>query len=266
MNWLCGFSISVCVCLCGAGPAEAQAPVPTPSAAPASPDFLTHYNFHLSADALASGNERFSWQTHFGGDLDLIDYVAGRLNFLADYEAVLGSEFRRFDPNQGNYTLEGSASVRARDVEIAGVFHHVSRHLSDRPKRFAIAWNVIGVRALRRFSASGSTVDVQGSVARVLQRSFVDYAWTGDADVVVRRPMSARVGVFAHGAAQLVGVDPAVAGRGMQRAGRLEAGVRFSGRAGGVELFAGFERRTDADPIDRAPQHWAFAGFRFVSQ
>jgi len=82
----------------------------------------------------------------------------------------------------------------------------------------------------------------------------------------VRRPMRARVGVFAHGAAQLVGVDPAVAGRGMQRAGRLEAGVRFSGRAGGVELFAGFERRTDADPIDRAPQHWAFAGFRFVSQ
>jgi len=58
----------------------------------------------------------------------------------------------------------------------------------------------------------------------------------------------------------------AIAGRGMQRAGRLEAGVRFSGRAGGVELFAGFERRTDADPIDRAPQHWAFAGFRFVSQ
>jgi len=107
MNWLCGCSISVCLCLGGAGPAEAQAPVPTPSAAPASPDFLTHYNFHLSADALASGDERFSWQTHFGGDLDLVDYVAGRVNVLADYEAVLGREFRRFDPNQGNYTREG---------------------------------------------------------------------------------------------------------------------------------------------------------------
>ena len=266
MNWLCGCSISVCLCLGGAGPAEAQAPVPTPSAAPASPDFLTHYNFHLSADALASGDERFSWQTHFGGDLDLVDYVAGRVNVLADYEAVLGREFRRFDPNQGNYTLEGLASVRTREMEIAGMFHHVSRHLADRPKRFAIAWNVIGVRALRRFAPAGSTVDLQGSAGRVVQRSFVDYAWTGDADVVLRRPINPHVGVFAHGAGQLVGVDPAIAGRGMQRASRLEAGVHFSGRAGGVELFAGFEQRTDADPIDQAPQHWAFAGFRFVSQ
>ena len=266
MNWLCGCSISVCLCLGGAGPAEAQAPVPTPSAAPASPDFLTHYNFHLSADALASGDERFSWQTHFGGDLDLVDYVAGRVNVLADYEAVLGREFRRFDPNQGNYTLEGLASVRTREMEIAGMFHHVSRHLADRPKRFAIAWNVIGVRALRRFTAADSTIDLQGSAGRVVQRSFVDYSWTGDADVVMRRPVNAYIGVFAHGAARVVGVDPAIARRGMQRGGRLEAGVRFSGRAGGVELFAGFEQRTDADPIDQAPQHWAFAGFRFVSQ
>jgi len=264
--WRCGLVLSASLGLCGAGLADAQSPVPAPSAAPASPEFLDRYSFHLSADALSSEDPRFSWQTHFGGDLDLVDYVAGRVNFLVDYEAVLGRQFRRFDPNQGTYTLEGSASVRARDVEIAGVFHHVSRHLADRPKRFAIAWNVIGVRALHRFTAADSTIDLQGSAGRVVQRSFVDYSWTGDADVVMRRPVNAYIGVFAHGAARVVGVDPAIARRGMQRGGRLEAGVRFSGRAGGVELFAGFEQRTDADPIDQAPQHWAFAGFRFVSQ
>jgi hypothetical protein len=264
--WLCGLFLSVSLCLWGAGLAEAQSPLPAPSTATSTPDFLTHYNFHLSADALSSGDQRFSWQAHVGGDLDLVDYVAGRVNLLIDYEAVLGREFRRFDPNQGNYTLEGSASVRARHVEIAGVFHHVSRHLGDRPKPFAIAWNVMGVRVLRRLARAGTTVDLQGSAGRVVQRSFVDYTWTGDADVVMRRPLTPRVGVFAHGAGQLVGVDPAIAGRSLQRAGRLEAGVRLDGRASGLELFAGFERRSDADPIDRAPHRWAFAGFRFIGR
>jgi hypothetical protein len=257
---------SVSLCLCGVSRAAAQPPVPAPSVAPASPDFLTHYNFHLSADALSNGDQRFSWQTHFGGDLDLVDYVAGRLNLLIDYEAMLGSEFRRFDPNQGNYTLEGSGSLRAGGAEIAGVFHHVSRHLGDRSKRFAIAWNAVGVRVLRRVATTAATVDLQGSAGRVVQRAFVDYAWTGDADAVIRRPISPRVGVFAHLFGQLVGVDPAIAGRGTQRAGRLEAGLRLNGRAGALELVVGFERRSDADPIDRTPQRWTFAGFRFVSQ
>ena len=261
-QWLCGLFLSVSLCLCGAARAAAQPPVPAPS----SPDFLTHYSFHLSADALSSDDRRFSWQTHFGGDLDLVDYVAGRANILIDYEAVLGSEFRRFDPNQGNYTLEASGSVRVGGAEIAGVFHHVSRHLGDRPKSFAIAWNVMGVRVLHRLATAGTTVDLQGSAGRVMQRSFVDYAWTGDADVVIRRPINARVGVFAHGVAGLVGVDPATVPRESQKGGRLEAGVRLNGRAGALELFAGFERRIDAYPIDRMPQRWAFGGFRFVSR
>jgi len=91
------FQFFVSLCLCGAGLAEAQSPVPAPSVAPASPEFLDHYNFHLSADALSSGDERFSWQTHFGGDLDLVDYVPGREDdtraILAPYpwDYLLGS-------------------------------------------------------------------------------------------------------------------------------------------------------------------------------
>jgi hypothetical protein len=44
----------------------------------------------------------------------------------------------------------------------------------------------------------------------------------------------------------------------------VEAGVRLNGRAGAIELFAGFERRIDADPLDRQTQQWAMAGFRLV--
>ena len=95
---------------------------------------MSRYDFHLSAAAVAVNDPRFSWETHFGGDIDVADYVVGRSSILVDYEAVLGDEFRAFDPNQGNYTLEASSSARVGDTEIAGVFHHVSRHLSDRPE------------------------------------------------------------------------------------------------------------------------------------
>jgi hypothetical protein len=263
---LCCCLASVAACLGGASRAYAQPPLPTTAVAPASTDFLTHYNFHLSADALATNDPRFSWQTHFGGDLDLVDYVAGRMNILVDYEAILGHEQRLFDPNQGTYTLESSVSVRAGATEIAGVLHHVSRHLSDRPKRFPIAWNVLAVRALRRFEAARSTIDAQVGAGRVTERVFVDYRWTGNVDLVARRPVTARVGVFAHVLSDVFLVDRALAGRDAQTEGRLEGGVRLIGHGGAVELFAGIERRIDADPLDRQAQRWAFAGFRFVSQ
>ena len=35
-----------------------------------SPDFLTRYDFHLSANALAIDDPRFSWDAYFGGDVD----------------------------------------------------------------------------------------------------------------------------------------------------------------------------------------------------
>jgi len=257
-------SLSVVLCLC-ARVAAAQ-PLPTPTAAPASPDFLAHYNFQLSAAVLSNEDIRFTWDMHFGGDVDLVDYVAGRANVLIDYEAVLGNEFRRFDPNQGNYTLEGSSSVRVGGTEIAGVFHHVSRHLGDRPKRFAIAWNMLGARALRRVDVAGVQIDGVLTVGKVIQHSFVDYTWTSNLDVMVRRRVHARVGVFAHGLGELFGVDPALAGRDMQRDGRVDVGVRLEGRAGAAELFVGYERRIDAYPLDRIALRWPFLGFRFVAK
>src|SRR5262245_53335906 len=83
-------------------PAAAQQPLAEP---PASPQFMPRYAFHLSAANLVVDDDRFTWDTHFGGDFDLIDYVRGRMIFLADYQAVLGSEIRPFDPYEGNYTL-----------------------------------------------------------------------------------------------------------------------------------------------------------------
>jgi hypothetical protein len=229
-------------------------------------DFLTRYDFHLSATSVNTDLAEFKWETHFGGDLDVVDYVVGRASILADLEAVLGDEYRPFDPNQGNYTLEASSSARIGPTEVAAMFHHVSRHLSDRPKRFAIAWNVLGARVLQRVSAAGFTADIVASGGKVVQNSFVDYTWTGELDLLVRRPINQRVGFFGHGIGEGYLVDQTLAGRGSQLGGRVEVGLRLSGGAGALEVFAGAERRVDADPIDRMAREWALAGFRLVSK
>jgi hypothetical protein len=251
-------SLVLCVMVTRPAAAQQQEPV----AAPAEASFFARYNFHMSAAALAIDDPRFSWDTHFGGELDVVDYVVGRTSVLVDFESVLGDEYRAFDPNQGNYTLEVSSSARVGETEIAAMFHHVSRHLSDRPKTFAIAWNVLGARVLRHEELGATTVDVDVDAGAIVQHSYADYRWVGDANLRVGRPLSSRVGVFARGAGHVFGVDSAV--RGTQVGGSVEGGVRIGGKDGVLELFAGVERRVDADPIDFTAQHWVQAGFRLL--
>ena len=266
--------IAACFALTFAAVAAAQ-PQMVVVPAPSSPDFLSRYDFHLTATSLITSqsstqtveDQRFAWDMRFGGSLDAVDYVAGRAGIVIDYQAILGSEYRAFDPNQGNYTLEGFATARVNDAtEVVGVFHHVSRHLSDRPKRFAVAWNELGARVLRRVTLGAMTLDADLEAGRTIQHSYVDYTWQGELNVLVRRPLGARVGLFAHGSGQMFAVDDSVPGRGTQTGGLVEAGVRVNGRAGALELFAGVEKRVDADPVDRQPQHWVLAGFRLLGR
>jgi hypothetical protein len=262
-------ALAACLLLTFTPAAIAQQPQPPGfAAAPASPDFLTRYDFHLSAAKLGIDDplKRFSWDTHFGGDLDVFDYVTGRVSVLIDYEAVLGSQIRAFDPNQGNYTLEAAASARVGRVEIAGALHHVSRHLGDRSKLFPIAWNVVEGRVMGRLPVAGATVDVTVGGGHLVQRSSVDYTWTGNLDVLIRRPVNERLGVFARGTGEMFGIDPALSKRDRQMGGKAEAGLRISGASGALELFVGYERRIDADPVESQPHNynWALAGFRLV--
>jgi hypothetical protein len=248
----------VVLCLARTGGAQQQEPV----AAPQEAAFFSRYDFHMSAAALAIDDPRFSWDTHFGGELDVFDYVVGRTSMLVDFEAVLGDEFRAFDPNQGNYTLEVSSSARVSGTEVAVMFHHVSRHLSDRPKPFAVAWNVLGARVLRHQEVAGLTVDADVDAGAIVQHSYADYRWIGNANLRVGRQLSSRVGVYARGTGHVFGVDSTV--RGTQVGGAGEAGVRIGGKDGVLELFAGVERRVDADPLDFLPQRWVQAGFRLL--
>src|SRR5262249_7609529 len=126
--------------------ALAQEPM---TAAPTSAEFMSRFDFRMWAAALAYDDPRFVWGTHWAGDFDLVDYVYGRATFVADYQALLGNEYRPFDPYQSNYLLEAAGSIRFPQVEMFVVLNHVSRHLGDRPKRIAVAENSLGPRFLR---------------------------------------------------------------------------------------------------------------------
>jgi hypothetical protein len=262
------------VALATAGPAGAQQQ-PTATPRPDKPEFLPRFDFHLTIDRLMRSqtpqqklaDRRFSWDSHYGGSFDLVDYVGGRATVTADYQAVLGNEFRPFDPNQANYILEASLSGRASDqTEIAAIFHHVSRHISDRPKTFAVAWNLLGGRFMHHTGRGATTFDVMLDGGRVVQRSYVDYAWLAGAQFQARHALNAHAGLFLHTEGQLFLVDKSEIGRSRQAGGRVEAGFRLNGRGGVMELFAGYEKRPDAHPLDRLSQRWGLVGLRLLSR
>src|SRR5258708_7559746 len=124
-RWLRILTLCAVVCSVSAA-ARAQIPQPVASPAPPSPEFLSRYDFHLSAASLADDDVDFAWDAHFGGSFDVIDYVAGRVSVIVDYQAGLGNQPRIFAPNQGTYTLEPSLSIRSGPVEVAPIFPHVS--------------------------------------------------------------------------------------------------------------------------------------------
>ncbi|MBI2827810.1 MAG: hypothetical protein HYX77_00885 [Acidobacteria bacterium] len=249
----------------GAAPVDAQtAPRPQSEASPSAVEVLPRFDFYVSMEHLFSEEKRFVWDANFGADLDIVDYGRGRAAFVANYQTILGSEFRAFDPNQGNYLLEGSVSVRADAFELAGVFHHESRHLSDRPKRHPVDWNMVGGR-LRSGIVRGSTelharVDVRG----VAQNTYVDYRWEVDAGVAARVALRPRLAVGATGGLRLLGVDGS-RDRGTQHGYRGEGGVRVDGRGAALELFIAVERRIDPYQLEFSPATWMTAGFRVSS-
>lgn len=256
-------ALTACITLSTIGIAAAQQPQGITDA-PASPEFFSRFDFNMSAAKLAYPDQRFSWDTHWAGDFDLFDYVYGRVSFIGDYQAVLGSEFRAFDPYQSNYLLEAIGSVRYRKTEVLGVLNHVSRHLGDRFKPLAVAENSLGPRVMRRYEKGEMTYEVRGNLRKVIARAYVDYTWIADIDLTAATDLRPRVGLYGRAFGQTIAVDKTIAGRDRQSGGRLEAGVRLRGEKGDMELFAGAERVIDADQLDRVPRQWAFIGFRLL--
>jgi hypothetical protein len=249
----------VALTLLAAAPAAAQAPAATAI------EFLPRAMFHMGAERLSGDEPRFVWDANLGGELDLLDFGRGRLTFFGNYQVILGEELKAFDPNQGNYILEGAVSGRLPGIELAGVFYHQSRHLSDRDKTQAVDWNMAGVRARRVWIAGAMHLDARADVRGTIQRTLVDYRWEFDGRVRADRVLRPGAGVLLAGSVRHLGVDGSQ-DRGGQTGFRVEGGVRLDGGAGAVELFVAGERRIDPYPLEFSTMSWVTAGFRLVSR
>jgi hypothetical protein len=248
-----------------ASPLSAQPVALTPGPPSGERGLIPRYRFHLAAESLAIEDARFDWDADFGGDLDLVDYGLGRITALANYEVMLGEQLQQFDPNQGNYTLDVSVSARWRTAEFAAVFHHMSRHLSDRPKQFPIDWNMVGLRASYDANRRATHLQIDGRALWTVARSFVDYDGELGLTTSLAHDLNPRVSVVANAEAYLMRVDGASSTRSSQNGGRVEGGLRIAGSKGVVEFIAGYERRVDADPFEGRPLTWGYFGFRLLS-
>jgi hypothetical protein len=262
------------LCLCAGAASPSRATAQTSSAAstaaqtPAAPGFLTSYRFHLKALRLVPDRDNFVWDTDFGGDLDVFDLRRFRGNILLNFESIFGRQIRAIDPNQVNYTVDLSTWWRPvlSGPELGGTFHHVSRHLSDRDKEFAIAWNMVGLQFASPLNFAGWNTDVRLRLLKTVQRSFVDYTGEIGGSIQISRPLHRRVSFIVGGELTAVTVSAAERGRRNQIGSRIEIGARFPGGAGVGEVFLSRERRIDANPFHLEPTTFTMAGFRFLSQ
>ncbi len=236
-----------------------------PAATAPAVEFLPDYDFHLNMEHLSHDNPRYVWDTNFGGELGIIGYGSTRLTFVANYQAILGEEFHPFDPNQGNYILEGDLTTLIDGVEVGGVFYHQSRHLADRPKRQPVDWNMFGGRVRKRFGSDASWLDARADLRGTILRTYVDYRWELDCGVTARHEVRRAVALVGTVNLRRLGVDGS-RNRGTQTGFRGEGGMRFTGRAAAIELFLAVERRIDPYPLEFGTETWTGVGMRLLSR
>ena len=154
---------------------------------PESKGLLTRAAFLVTVAGMETEDPRFSLVERSRADVDLAAYRRGRINFFIDTELVMGSERRAFDLNQANIIFETSASYGVGLFDIAGVVHHVSRHVVDREFDRVPAWHTIGPRIERTIVTPNSTTDIMADYGYVVQHTFVDYTWTSQLTLRVDR-------------------------------------------------------------------------------
>src|SRR5262245_46725168 len=235
--------------------------------------FLTRGDWLLSVAPISSDDPRFSWSVRQRFDIDVAHYPRGRVNLFFDNEIVMGSERRSFDFNHGNTMFETLASgILPGKVEASIVFHHVSRHLIDRPADRVVAWHTVAGRAERTFALGQALLTATAEYQKVVQRTFVDYRWVDQFTGRFEQPFPNRIRLFASVRGGTVGVDPLVLddfgkplNRSNQNGARVEGGVHVPSTKAALDLYAAWERRVDAYPLARVSLSWFEAGFRLAS-
>lgn len=258
-------ALALALALAGAS-ASAQEPPQKPPTWSGRNGLLTGYAFNLGLETLSGDDPRYQWDFDLGGEVDLLRIGPGRVNLAVNFENVLGEILQRFDPIFGNYTIDTLGGATTHGVELAAVFHHVSRHLGDRAKPFGIAWNMLGIRATWLGRPGGVEVQARGWAQGTVNRYFVDYAGEVGGDVLAERAFNDKVSVVVRGTLDAMFIDGSESDRGTQVGGRIEGAVRLTGSGAAVEFYVAADRRVDADPYEQKPETWGLLGLRVVNR
>jgi hypothetical protein len=239
-----------------------QAPVDNPEGAVV---WLPNYKFHLNMAHLSDESPRYNWDANYGGELGIVAVGRTQLTFVANYQAVLGEEFHPFDPNQGNYTVDGVLSSRIKGFYVAGVFHHLSRHLADRPKRPPVDWNMMGGRIGGIFKSGGTDVEARFDLLGAILKTNVDYNWEMHAGARAHHHVYGTFGLIGSAMLRQVGTN-GLGNRGTQTGGRGEGGFRISGKAATIELYLAAEKVIDPYPTEFSTANYASVGMRLLTR
>jgi hypothetical protein len=251
-------AVAVALLLCAVPRAPAQ-------------QLLTDAALHLEGARYLPGETPLAWTTWIGAGIGvarvrrLTGYVAGEV------ETVLGSERRAFDAEQSNYHLEGGLRVPAGALLLVPFFHHVSRHLVDRPKVPNEDWNIVGLRVAGGVPwRGGSRYAI--ALGRTVHTQYVTYAWelAGRLDVTLHHAVP--LDTYAHLSARGVTTTrpAAPAGDGLSTTGAFldfsaELGARLRRGERRLDVFLAFEHRNDVFLLQPGARDRGLVGLRFAS-
>jgi hypothetical protein len=208
--------------------------------------------------------DAFVWDTWVGAGAGLLRVRTTTAYVTADVETILGRERRAFDANQVNYHLEGGLRFRADRQLVIPFFHHVSRHVVDRPKGQLVDWNLVGARAAgplpEAFPLHGRYA---ASVARTVEWRTAGYEWEliGAFDVdLCRRSWG---GLYLRAGVRFVTVSPETSiPRGDFADVVAETGARLGKDARALDLFVAYQHRNDVLLLEPGARDRALLGLR----
>ncbi len=222
---------------------------------------------HFEGARYAPAETELEWTTWIGAGVGVftLHHVTGYA--AGDVETILGSERKPFDAYQVNYHLEGGFRYPLGRFLLVPFFHHVSRHLIDRPKTPTVDWNVVGVRLLGSLPpAFGSRARYAVGVGHTVETTWVDYAW----ELTAR--LETEVWRWSWGQAYLH-----VAARAVTTSGNAlppqEGFVDFSAETGmrlrrgerRLDVFLAYEHRNDVFLLQPGSRDRALFGLRLAS-
>jgi hypothetical protein len=231
------------------------------SAAPA--ELLPEVSVQLRAARYVPVRTDFHWQGWIGAGAEVVRVRSTTAFFTADVETIIGNTLRAFDANQANYHLEAGIRQHVGPATATLFFHHVSRHLVDRPKTRAVDWNILGGRVEWPVRTGRHPVVATASLGHTTLDSLVGYRWEAVAQVDAEPRRLGSGALFARANLRAVSVSEHPQ---LRRGGFVdlsgEAGTRWTQEGRTLDLFAALERRNDVFLEVAGRRDRALFGFR----